>query len=276
MNSGPTRPVLRYHGAKWTLAPWIIRHLPPHRCFVEPYGGSAAVLLRKPRSYSEVYNDLDVSVVSLFRILRDRLQAAELERLLRLTPYSRREYREAFEEAAEPLEGARRLLLRSFAGFAGVATHGHATGFRCDTTRRGTTPAGDWRGWPDHLQAITERLQGVVIEEMPAVDLIPKYDGPDTCHYVDPPYLQTTRDAGEDYRFEMTDADHCELAEVLWSVRGMVVLSGYPCALYDELFPGWEQVTRKTRADSAALRTECLWLNPAATQARHQLTLPAL
>ncbi|HWK90144.1 MAG TPA: hypothetical protein VNP72_09120, partial [Longimicrobium sp.] len=81
---------------------------------------------------------------------------------------------------------------------------------------------------------------------------------------------------GQVYRHEMTDADHAQLAEVLHSVRGMVVLSGYPCDLYDrELYPDWTRVSRKALADGARERTEVLWLNPAAAALSPALNTPA-
>lgn len=89
-----TRPALRWHGGKWRLAPWVIEHFPPHRVYVEPYGGAASVLLRKRRSYAEIYNDLDDEVVGMFRVLRSD-RAPDLVRAVALTPFGRREFEEA-------------------------------------------------------------------------------------------------------------------------------------------------------------------------------------
>ena len=271
----PTRTALRYHGGKWRLAPWIISHFPAHRTYVEPYGGAASVLLRKPRSYAEVYNDLDGEVVNLFRVLRDPAQAAELERLLRLTPFARAEFELSYKPDADPVEQARRTLARSFMGFGSAAFRASTTGFRSNTTRSGTTPAEDWRNFPDVIPAFVARLAGVVIETIPALDLLPVHDGPETLFYVDPPYPLDTREPGAygNYRHEMSDDDHRQLAATLHGLRGAVVLSGYACDLYDaELYPDWRRVTRETHGDGAVDRTEVLWLNPAA--ARAQLALP--
>src|SRR5574337_272680 len=95
---GPKRPLLRYHGGKWKLAPWILRHLPPHRVYVEPFGGGASVLLQKPRSYAEVYNDLDGEVVNLFIMARER--GEELAQAIELTPFAREEFELSYRPAA--------------------------------------------------------------------------------------------------------------------------------------------------------------------------------
>lgn len=266
------RPVLRYHGGKYKLATWIISHLPAHRIYTESYGGAASVLLRKERSYAEVYNDLDGEIVNLFRVLRDPMQGRELVRLLKLTPYARAEFEISYLTHGDPIEQARRTVVRSFMGFGSTLTGKWTTGFRSNCTRSGTTPAYDWRNYPEALEAIIERLRGVVIESPPcsALDVMSKYDTPETLHYVDPTYPLETRNnrwAGNAYRHEMSDDDHRQMAKVLHSLRGMVVLSGYPCDLYDlELFPSWHRIQRNSYADSASKRIEVLWLSPQAAE----------
>lgn len=276
--SGPTRPALRYHGGKWILAPWIVSHFPPHRIYTEAFGGAASVLMRKPRSYGEVYNDLDEEIVNLFRVLRhDRSDG--LIRLLEMTPFSREDFLESYIPSDNPMEQARRTVVRSFMGFGSGAASGNKTGFRANSNRSGTTPSHDWANFPPCLAAIAERLRGVVIENRDASEVIRQHDSTETLHYVDPPYPLSTRKqgspyCGKGYRFELTDTQHRELASVLHSVKGMVVVSGYACELYDaDLYPDWQRITRASHADGAQKRTEILWLSPACANAQHQTRL---
>jgi len=264
------RPALRYHGGKWRLAPWIIQHFPPHRVYVEPYGGAASVLLRKPRSYAEVYNDVWDEVVNLFRVLRDDALAADLAKALHLTPFSRTEFRQAQLRCDDPTERARRLVIRSFQGHGSMATvEGNSTGFRCDTMRSRTHPCADWRNYPPNVWLLTDRLRGVVIENMTALETISRYDYPETLLFVDPPYPSDTRGSTSKYEHEMTDDDHRALAACLHQVKGMVVLCGYPCDLYDcELYKRWWRTDRQALADKGAKRTEVLWLNAAAARSQ--------
>lgn len=269
-----TRPVLRYHGGKWMLAPWIISHFPAHRVYTEVFGGAASVLIRKERSYAEIYNDLDDEVVTLFRVLRDPELSSWLIDCLRKTPFSRMEFDAAYEVSEDPVEKSRRLVVRSFMGFG---SDGHnpkwKTGFRANSNRSGTTPAHDWQNYPDCLRAVIERLAKVTIEHRAAVDVLKQHDGRDTLHYVDPPYVHSAREPHRNevrgaYKFELTDDDHTELAEVLHTLEGMVVLSGYPSDLYDkDLFRNWHRITKDALADGARPRTEVLWLNDAAINA---------
>ena len=256
------RPVLRWHGGKWLLAPWIIEHFPTHQVYVEPFGGAASVLMRKPRSYAEIYNDLDGDVVNLFRVLRSD-RAEELVGAVRLTPFARSEFSDAYQPADDDFERARRLIIRSFMGF-GSNGHNKLTGFRANSNRSGTTPAHDWVNYPDSLAEVVKRLAGVTVESKDAKAVMLQHDAATTLHYVDPPYVMATRsDNGADYAHEMDDADHTVLLECLCALSGMVVLSGYPHPLYDAALSDWRRVEKAALADGAKPRTEVLWINPA-------------
>lgn len=255
-----SRPVVRWHGGKWLLAPWIIEHMPPHRVYVEPFGGAASVLMRKPRSYAEVYNDLDDEIVNLFRVLRSS-RASELIEALRLTPFAATEFFDAYQPCECAVERARRTIVRSLMGFGSNSVH-QRSGFRSNSNRSGTTPARDWVNYPDALAAVVDRLRGVTVTSRDAQEVMSAHDGPETLHYVDPPYVFGTRtDRKADYAHELSDEQHADLLRFLCGLRGKVILSGYPSALYDRGLEGWRRVERAALADGARKRTEVLWLN---------------
>lgn len=270
-NAEPDRPVLRWHGGKWKLAPWIIGHFPPHRVFVEPFGGAASVLMRKPRSYGEVYNDLDVDVVNLFRVLQNPLSAEALRLKLRVTPFAREEFELGYLDCDDPIERARRLVILCFMGF-GSNGHNKATrtGFRANSNRSGTTPAHDWANYPDRLPAIIERLRGVVIENRDALEVMAQHDSAETLHYVDPPYVWETRSSAMHrnrcYTHELDAEGHKALLAFLGGLSGAVVLSSYPHESYEAALGAWCRIEIEAHADGARDRTEVLWLNPLAVK----------
>ena len=257
------------------MAPWIINHFPPHRVYVEPYGGAASVLIRKPRSYGEIWNDLDKDATNMFQVLRSE-RARELIEALELTPFARVEFEGSYEDTRDPVERARHLIIRSFMGFG---SNGHntmvRTGFRANSNRSGTTPAHDWQNYPPALRAVVERFSGVVVENRDARKCMKQHDGLQTLHYVDPPYMPETRSkksrkGGERYhayRHEMSSDDHWKLLAFVKGLQGMVVLSGYPTTMYDDALAGWRRVEKQAMADGARKRTEVLWINPVARNA---------
>jgi len=261
--SAVRRSALRYHGGKWRLAPWVISHFPRHRVYVEPFGGAGSVLLQKPRVYSEVLNDLDGEIVNFFRVLQDPRQSVRLAELLHLTPFSRAEWKASYEPTDDPVERARRTCIRSFMGFGSDSVReNRRTGFRTQGSRCGRTPALDWSRYPAEIPILVERMRTVMIEQKNATAVILGHDGPSTLFYIDPPYAHATRSDVRSYSHELSDEGHVELADVLRGAEGFVVISGYRCPLYDELYAGWQRVDRDVIVFRATRRVESLWLSP--------------
>lgn len=252
------------------MAKWIIPHMPEHRVYVEPFCGAANVLMQKPRSHCEVINDLDDRVVNVFRVLRDADKASKLRQQIQLTPYSRTELRSAFEDTTScDIERARRLIARSFLGRSG--TLHQRTGLRVAGTAY-VPPEKNFANYEAWIPEFTKRLAGVVVENLDAMELMRRWDSPDTLYYVDPPYTLDSRKDKSLYRFELPAGGQETLIELLRGLSGMVLLSGYPNPLYDQL--GWHCETLEVADRSNDVRTECLWINPAAvSKTKNQLEL---
>lgn len=265
-----TRPVLRYPGGKWRIAPWLISQFPPHKIYVEPYGGGASILLRKPRAALEVYNDLSSEVVNVFWVLRNPEAADKLKRLLFCTPFSREEYKLSRIPDQDPIEQARRTITRTFMGFGSTGVFKTNTGFRAHSYYQHRSVPLQWMDYPTQVPLFTERLRGVVIENRPALEVIEQQDSKETLFYIDPPYVKSSRYQKDIYDHEMEDEDHVELAAQLKQLKGMVIISGYETDLYSELFSGWEKISKKAWASANIAvreRLEVLWISPACSRA---------
>lgn len=281
VTSNVKRPIIRYHGGKWKLAPWIVENMPKHNVYVEPFGGGANVLLRKPRVAAEVYNDLDTRVVAVFRALRDPETAEKIRRRLSLTPFARAEFDSCYEKSDDQVEEVCKTIMLSFMGHGTDSiTRSCRTGFRAKMSDGRATPAQPWATYWEAIDSYVERLRGVVIEQREAAEVMLRMDTRDSLFFVDPPYVTSTRSslnrrssATHGYRHEMTDEDHQRLAAILRDLRGMVMLCGYHSDLYDGLYGDWQRIERESLADGAKKRTECLWFNDAAWRRRPQMEL---
>lgn len=252
------KPVLKYPGAKWRDAAWITQHLVPTTHYIEPYFGSGGVFFQKQPSPHEVINDLDGRVVNLFRVIRT--QADALAHAVAMTPYARTEYYASYDLSSDPLEDARRFLVRSW------MAHGFKlscrTGWRNNGSKSLQPITTLWNDVPARIHAVAMRLKDAEIECTPALALIERYRTAETLIYADPPYVLSTRKGRKLYSHEMTDADHLLLLDTLDLHPGPVVLSGYASQLYADRLSHWRCVETTVQAEKGQTRTECLWLNP--------------
>lgn len=255
--------VLKYPGAKWSIADWVISHFPEHHSYLEPFFGSGAVLFTKPRSDIETVNDLDDDVVNFFEWVQH--DPEKLAKSIYWTPYSRAVYNEAFDRKETETDSFVRAVdftIRMMMGH-GFRTAGERVGWKNDVQGRERAYAcQNWCKEPEIIMQAAERLRGVQIENRKATELVPRFNFPNVLIYADPPYVIGSRSCKrKQYNHEMTDDDHVELLDLLKAHKGPVVISGYDSPLYADALRDWNRETRIVVAQSSTHRTETLWMN---------------
>ena len=269
---------LKWHGGKYYLAKKIVDLMPAHLHYVEPFfGGGAVLFARNPedtalwlddhKGVSEVVNDIHEKLINFWRVLRDSDKFCRFRRLVEATPISRQEWQSAHDH-----EYGKDSVTDAWAFFVDCrqSRSGMMSGFTSITRRRlrrgmnGTVS--EWLSAVDGLPEIHTRLREVLIENMKAVNLIQREDTPNTLFYCDPPYLHETRTSKQAYHFEMTVEDHELLLDTLRQCQGKVLLSGYPCDLYDKQLHDWNRHTfdlpnNAAGGDKKRRMTEVVWCN---------------
>lgn len=260
------RAVFRYPGSKWSIAEWIISHFPDgyeNMVYLEPFLGSGAVFFNKRPGIVETINDLDGDVVNLFYVLRERPE--DLKRVLELTPYSREEYDKSFENCEDPLEKARRFMVKTTQAIGAKLGHGKC-GWRNHKSMKIGGTACKWGGITETIDAAASRLRGtttnlVQIEHMDAFRLIERYNTPEALIYIDPPYVRSSRKSGALYRHEMTDEDQKRLLEVIVKSRAKIIISGYDNELYKKALDSWKTDSTMSQTTSSKMACEKIWMN---------------
>lgn len=257
-----------YYGGKFSHLDSILPLLPEEDHYVEAFSGSGAILLNREPAQVETLNDLDGSIINFFRVLRESPE--ELLYQVEQTPHSRSEYELALEDDPDlsNLERARRFYVRVRQSRNGEPdpSPGQWSYNRKHTARGISKATNRYYSRIQDLFEVADRLKEVQIENLPAIDVIERYDTPDTLHYLDPPYVHESREHTRGYVHEMTADDHRELAEVIMDCEGKVAVSGYNSSLYRELFSDWYHTTLGEKSLSSSpgegsSRTEVLWTN---------------
>lgn len=254
------RKVLKYPGSKWRLAHELVKMIPDHHTYCEPFAGSMALLFTKTPSPIEVVNDLDSDMVNLFRCIQQ--DSERLARLVMTTPYSREIYDSQFTgtEYQSEYQKAAGFLVKCWQGH-GFRTTGGKVGWKNDVQGREQAYAlWDWYRLPEWIIEVAERLRMVQIEHRPALEVIRRFDFDNVFMYLDPPYLLKTR-SRKQYAHEMTDADHEELLQTITRSKAQIMLSGYASEMYDTYLRDWTRMELRGAAEYGGTRTEVVWLN---------------
>ena len=270
------RSPITWMGSKSCFRSKLLPLFPPHKYYVEPFGGGASVLLAKPPSAIETYNDIDRGLYEFFQVVSNPVLFPQFWARISALPYSR----ELYDECRDTWHGCRDQMERTWRWYV-VARQSFCGCFCGSWGSSICTSNGDqveitakWRSAIQMLPTIHQRLLRVQIECCDFRDCLKRYQGPDYLAYLDPPYVWSSRKSGR-YDHEMADSDHQELVEILLQYTGSVVLSGFPNPIYGPLEKaGWSRDdftrqcslvgktagTRNRGHDGT--RTECVWRNP--------------
>lgn len=264
--------LLNYPGSKWSMAEEIVKLMPKHKAYLEPFFGSGAVFFSKPKDIVETINDIDGRLVNLFRVMRDNPE--RLQYLVEHTLYSREEYLMSIEACIDPVEDARRMLVRLWFAVGGKTSA--VSGFRKNISWKGPYNTYEWTDMYGRIGHAAIRLKDAQIENKPALELIEQHNDSDTLIYCDPPYLKSEL-VSSHYKYDFSFDDHKRLLELIKAHTGPAMISGYDSELYDEHLKGWNRFTKTTKVGITnkrkSDREEILWCNFPIQQSMKQLEL---
>jgi len=243
-----------YYGGKQKISSKIIEHIPPHTVYVEPFCGGCAVMfekglpkMNKSEEYREVINDINQQLITMFRQLQNNIN---LEYRLKNTLYSRDEYNEAKQINKNPEKYNEEDIAWAFfvnihMSFATKLNGGFGIGLY------GPNLASKWKKKTDIIKDIRKRLEFCTVENDNAINIIKRYDSPQTFFYCDPPYPNTEQGHYSGYTLK----DYKDLLNILNNIQGSFILSCYATGLEPETWKKIDFKTFCTASGSGKIRT---------------------
>lgn len=266
--SGNTNKVIafNYFGGKFTWLDYLYAEFPiEFKHLVDLFGGSFCVSLNYQGKVIRTANEVNNDITNFFRVLRDREN--ELIRALELTPCSLAEYNRCWVKSEDEIEQARRFYVRVRQSFFGLGAQRQNKGWHMAKTQvncNGGETVSKWNNAIDKLPIVADTIRrNFQITPYDYKECIDKLDFLGAFFYCDPPYSKRSRSSYNDYKYEFTDADHHELANILNSIEGKAMVSGYDCSLMNTLYKDWRKVKlpiKKNNIRSSEVQ-EVIWMN---------------
>lgn len=260
------KPPISYYGGKQRLASKIVKYLPKHTVYVEPFCGGAAVFFAKPlprtnnsHHYRECLNDLDGQLINFYRVMQSTDRRFLLPQIMN-TAYSREEY-ELAQFICNAIDGEYTSIERAWGYYVNLGmSFANKYGGGWSVSVYSHNSAATWENRKRHILKTAYRLKGVAFECKDALDVIRQWDSPQTLFYCDPPYIN----AEQGYKYTYSVDQYRELVSVLRRIKGSFVLSGYDNPYVPLNWPVIKFNARMSAANGCrrkdTARIECLWV----------------
>ena len=223
-----------YIGGKSKSLSYILPQLPYRKGYIEPFGGSAAVLLARQPSDFEVYNDRYAGVVAFYRCMRDDKKCDSLIKWLSTTINSREEFqwcRHTWDTCGDDVERAARWYYMNRYSF-------NSMGRNFGRSLNSTMMSKKFESALGNFSRIHARLRHVMVENQDYMSILRDFDSEDSVFYLDPPYLDVR--AGT-YKHNMTsESDHRILLDFVMGMKAYVAVSTYENKIYSSY--SWSDV----------------------------------
>jgi len=252
-----------WYGSKYTQVSWLMSLLPETERYVEPFGGSGVVMINRPPSEVETFNDLNSDITNFFYVLREHRE--EFETVLKYTPHSRELFRHATESDVKNDDVKRALYFLISVGQSFDSMQSGNWARSIGTSRKGMAQrTAAWQHRKKVVKKVADRMSRVQIENTDALELIKDHDHPECTFYCDPPYAPDTRTYAKVYKHELDNQQHIELFNLLDTCEANVAVSGYDSPLYADLYSDWtchREGKKSLAGKGKTSREEVLWTN---------------